>query len=90
MLERRVTLINELGLHARAAAQVVREARKYKSRVTLRRDDKAVEADAGSILDILYLAAGRGKDVTLGADGEDAMAALDAIEKLFLDGFGEI
>jgi phosphocarrier protein HPr len=90
MLERRVTLVNELGLHARAAAQIVREARKFKSRVTLRRPDTGIEADAGSILDILYLAAGRGKSVIVAANGEDAAEALDALESLFKQGFGEI
>ena len=90
MPERRLTLINDLGLHARAAAQVVRCASQYESRVTIKRADREVEADARSILDILYLAAGHGKEVILMATGDDADAALDEIEKLFTDGFGEI
>jgi phosphotransferase system HPr (HPr) family protein len=89
MPERRVTLVNELGLHARAAAQVVRAAAGFNAKVTLRREDRSVEADARSILDILYLAAGCGKEVTIFAEGDDADAALVAIEKLFTDGFGE-
>jgi len=90
MPERRVTLINELGLHARAAAQVVRCAAKFNSRITLRREDRDVEADSRSILDILYLAAGHGKHVIVTATGEDAEEALAEIETLFINGFGEI
>ena len=89
MPERRLTLVNELGLHARAAAQVVRCAAKFKSRITLRRDDRNVEADARSILDILYLAASAGKEVVITAEGVDAEEALGEIERLFVDGFGE-
>jgi phosphotransferase system HPr (HPr) family protein len=90
MPERRMTLVNDLGLHARAAAQVVRCAGKFKSRIVLKREDGFVQADARSILDILYLAAGRGKAVILTAEGDDADAALTEIERLFRDGFGEI
>jgi phosphotransferase system HPr (HPr) family protein len=90
MPERRLTLVNELGLHARAAAQVVRCAAKFNAKITLKREDRNVAADSRSILDILYLAAGQGKQVLLVADGPDADAALDEIEKLFINGFGEI
>lgn len=90
MPERQVTLINELGLHARAAAQVVRCAAKFNARITLKSVERGVEADARSILDILYLAAGNGKSVILTATGEDEVQALDEIERLFTDGFGEI
>ena len=85
-----MTLINELGLHARAAAQVVREAAKYQAKVTISREDRGVHADARSILDILYLAAGHGKEVLIHADGDDAEAALSSISELFAQGFGEI
>ena len=85
-----MTLINDLGLHARAAAQVVREAAKYSSRITISREDRGVHADARSILDILYLAAGLGKEVLIHADGDDAEAALSSISDLFAQGFGEI
>jgi len=85
-----MTLINELGLHARAAAQVVREAAKYDARVTISREDRDVHADARSILDILYLAAGLGKEVLIQAEGADADAALSSISDLFARGFGEL
>ena len=90
MPERRLTLINELGLHARAAAQVVRCAAKFNARIMLKSVDRGIEADARSILDILYLAAGNGKSVIVTATGEDAVQALDEIETLCTDGFGEI
>jgi phosphocarrier protein len=48
-----------------------------------------MEADAKSVLDILSLAAGRGKSITLHADGQDAEKAIDHLERFFLDGFGE-
>lgn len=85
-----MTLINELGLHARAAAQVVRCAARFDARITLKNVERGVVADARSILDILYLAAGQGKQVDVMATGEDEAQALDEIEKLFTDGFGEI
>ncbi len=90
MPERRLTLINDLGLHARAAAQVVRCAAAFKSKITITRADSDAAADARSILDILYLAAGQGKEVVVSADGPDASAALEAIGELFTNGFGEI
>lgn len=90
MLERRVTLINELGLHARAAAKLVRLARGFRSSIVLKRDDTGVEANAGSILDILYLAASNGRQLTVTVEGPDEQDAVDAVEKMFQDGFGEL
>lgn len=90
MLERRVTVINELGLHARAAAQLVRLAGSFTCRITLERDDNGTTADAKSILSVLYLAAGCDVRLRIAADGEDEIEAVEAIEKLFLTGFGEM
>jgi phosphocarrier protein HPr len=90
MLERRVHVINELGLHARAAAKLVRVAQGFTSNITLGRQDKPVKADAKSILAILHLAACSGLEVTITADGDDEDAAMDAIEQMFVEGFGEI
>ena len=90
MLERHLTVINPLGLHARAAAQLVRLANRFRCRLTLKRDDTGVSANVKSILSVLHLAAGFGVKIHLIADGEDEKAAIEAIEKLFLDGFGEI
>ena len=90
MLERRLAITNTLGLHARAAAQLVRMANLFRCRITLSRDDNGISANAKSILSVLHLAAGYGANIRLTADGEDEAEAIDAIEKLFVDGFGEI
>ena len=90
MLERCVTIKNALGLHARAAAQLVRMANGFKCRVTIKRHDNGVSANAKSILSVLHLAAAYGVALSIIVDGEDESVAAEAIEKLFLDGFGEI
>lgn len=90
MRERGVVVINELGLHARAAAKIVRTARSFSSEMTLIRTDTGASADARSILSILRLGVRLGIDICLIADGEDEVDAIKAVERLFLDGFGEI
>jgi phosphocarrier protein HPr len=90
MREGVVRVINPLGLHARAAAQVVRLAGKYNSRIILARSHGAGSANALSILGILTLAAPNGTDLTLRVEGEDEEAAFSAIVELFGSGFGEI
>ncbi|MCU1289007.1 MAG: phosphocarrier protein HPr [Acidobacteria bacterium] len=90
MLEARVKIINQLGLHARAAAQLVRMASKYKSRISLVREDNAVFSDAKSILSVLTLAASKGTEIKLEVAGDDEQAALQAISDLFANGFGEL
>jgi len=79
-----------LGLHARAAAKLVRVASTFQSQVHLRRLEGDVTADAKSILSVLMLAAGRGTELQASADGVDEEAAMDAIERLFAEGFGEV
>ena len=90
MLEAKVKVINQLGLHARAAAQLVRLAAKFESRIILIREDNAVIADAKSILNVLSLAAAKGTEMKLQVDGTDDQTALQSIVELFADGFGEI
>ena len=90
MLEGCVTVVNDLGLHARAAAQLVRLAGKYRSRITLRRDDSGAFANAKSILSVLALAAPIGTVLTLQVDGTDEQDAVDAVTRVFGEGFGEI
>ena len=90
MLESKVKVVNQLGLHARAAAQLVRRASNFKSRITLKRTDSAVVADAKSILSVLTLAASKRTQLELEVDGEDEQEALQAIEEIFANGFGEI
>ncbi|MEO6654741.1 MAG: HPr family phosphocarrier protein [Pyrinomonadaceae bacterium] len=90
MLERRIRVINELGLHARAAAQLVRLAATFGAVIILKRDDTGVESNARSILDILYLAAGKGIELKITFEGTDEIEAANAIAHLFLSGFGEM
>jgi phosphotransferase system HPr (HPr) family protein len=90
MLEATVKIINPLGLHARAAAQLVRLASKYKSSIKLTRTDNEVMADAKSILSVLTLAAARGTQLKVNVEGNDEAEALSAVEAMITNGFGEI
>ena len=90
MLEREIKVINPLGLHARAAAQLVRLANSFQSNITLERIDNAVFANAKSILSVLTLAASIGTDLILKVTGEDELEAIESVEELFRTGFGEI
>jgi len=88
--ERRLQVTSRLGLHARAAANLVRVASQFKSSLTLQRlDGNAEEADAKSILSILTLAASRGTDLKIVASGEDEQEALEAVVSLFSRDFDE-
>lgn len=89
MLERRLKIINRLGLHARAAAKVVRAASAFQSSVRLERTDLSAAADAKSILSLLMLAASRGTELKMSVEGVDERAAADAVGELFATGFGE-
>lgn len=88
MVERRIRIINQLGLHARAAGKLVRLASKFSSDVTLAVD--GTTANARSILDLLTLGAGYGTFVDIRVEGSDEDAAIAEIEELFKNGFGEI
>ena len=90
MIERTLLIKARLGLHARAAAKLVRLASGFQSQVLLRRVDVDVTADAKSILSVLMLAATRGTEVQARVDGVDEDAAMNAIERLFSDGFAEM
>jgi phosphotransferase system HPr (HPr) family protein len=89
MVERRVRIINRLGLHARAAAQLVRTANGYQSLLRLERTDGSARADAKSILSVLMLAASCGTELILAAEGVDESEAVSALCELFACGFGE-
>jgi phosphocarrier protein HPr len=90
MVEHRVIITNRLGLHARAAAQLVRLASRFNSMLRLERMDGSGSADARSILSVLMLAASRGTELRAIADGEDEGEALSALCELFASGFGEL
>jgi phosphocarrier protein len=87
VITKTVTIVNQLGLHARAAAKFVHLAAKYKSRVRVVRHGR--EIDGKSIMGILLLAAGLGASITIVVDGSDEQAALDALAALVEAGFGE-
>jgi phosphocarrier protein HPr len=87
MVSTTVTVVNQLGLHARAAARFVHTAARFASRVRVARHGR--EMDGKSILGLLLLAAARGTTITISADGSDEQAALDALVHLVNEGFGE-
>lgn len=89
MLEKRILIVNRLGLHARAAARLVRTASAYRSNVRLERADGSAVADAKSILSVLLLAAARGTRLRLTVEGTDEREALGAVCDLIEAGFGE-
>lgn len=87
MKKKELLIENKLGLHARAAAQIVKSASAYSSKIILSKDH--LEVDGKSIMGIMMLAAGKGSSVTLQVHGEDEDAALAGLERLFKDKFGE-
>jgi len=89
MRERRVTISNRLGLHARAAAHLVRRATQFTSQIELVREDTGNAADGKSILSVLLLAASRGTCLIIRAEGDDEQRAVDAIVELVEQKFGE-
>ena len=87
MVARSVTVVNQLGLHARAAARFVHLATRFQSHVTVGRD--ATVMDGKSIMGILLLAARRGTTITIKADGPDEQDAVSALSHLVETGFGD-
>ncbi len=80
-------IINALGLHARAAAQMVKVANRYKSDITIEANGQ--RANAKSIMGVLMLAAAQGTQVKLTCKGDDAEACLADLKRLIADRFGE-
>ena len=87
MLKSTITISNKLGLHARASAKLTAAASKFESGVWISRNGRRVNAK--SIMGVMMLAAGLGSSVELETDGPDEEAAINAIEALFNDKFGE-
>ena len=87
MTSRTVTVVNELGMHARAAAKFVHLATRFKSSVRVSRHGR--EIDGKSIMGILLLAAARGSMITLVADGSDEEDAIARLAELVETGFGD-
>jgi phosphocarrier protein len=84
---RTVRIRNRLGLHARAAARFVQTANRFRARITVSRDGRAM--DGKSILGMLLLAASAGTVLAIQAEGNDAEAALEALGALVDGGLGE-
>ncbi len=87
MKEKELLIENKLGLHARAAAQIVKTASAYASKITLAKN--GLQVDGKSIMGIMMLAAAKGSSVLLVAQGADEDQAVAGLEKLFKDKFGE-
>jgi phosphocarrier protein len=87
MIRKQVTIVNKLGLHARAAAKLVTCASRYQSQILLERNGQRVNGK--SIMGVMMLAASQGTELTLEVDGADAQQALAALESLIAERFGE-
>ena len=87
MIRRSITISNKLGLHARASAKLTQAASGFASSVWIAKGDRRVNAK--SIMGVMMLAAGLGSRVEVEADGPDEEAAIEAVEALFADKFGE-
>ena len=87
MISKNLTILNKLGLHARAAAKLVALSNNFKSEIILVKDNKS--ADARSIMKLLMLSASKGSVLEVSITGKDQEEAMDSIEKLFQNGFDE-
>ena len=87
MIQRELTIINRLGMHARAAAKFVSLASRYDSEIELEKGNRRVNGK--SIMGVMMLAASRGSTVRLVIDGEDEESAMDALTDLIESRFGE-
>ena len=87
MIQSTITISNKLGLHARASAKLTKLAGGYRSEVHLSRNGRRVNAK--SIMGVMMLAAGKGSSIEAETEGADEVEAMDAIEKLIADKFGE-
>ncbi len=87
MPEQTIRICNKLGLHARASAKLATEASRFKSEIQLVKGEIAINCK--SIMGIMMLAACKGTDLTLHAEGDDAHVALKTIKALVDDRFGE-
>ncbi len=87
IVSKELTIVNRLGLHARAASKLAQLSQQFSAKITLTLEEK--EADASSIMAIMLLAGGQGKIVNVTAQGVDAPEALQAISKLIGDKFDE-
>lgn len=88
MQKKQVTIPNELGLHARAAATFAKEAAGFDAEIQVCKN--GMQANGKSIMELLTLAAPQGTEITIHAEGEDEDGALDSLSRLVHEGFGEL
>ena len=86
-ISRNIEIVNKLGLHARAAAQLVQLASSFSSHIEIEKDDRRVNGK--SIMGVMMLAAGKGSEIILYADGEDEQESIDRLEELINNRFNE-
>jgi phosphocarrier protein HPr len=87
MIKKELLIENKLGLHARAAAQIVKTSSSYSSKITISKD--GLDVDGKSIMGIMMLAAAKGSSVQVVVQGDDEEQAVQGLEQLFKDKFGE-
>ena len=87
MIKSKATIINKLGLHARASSKLTKLAGSFRCEISMSRNDRRINAK--SIMGVMMLAAGIGSQVELEIDGEQEQAATDALLALMADKFGE-
>ncbi len=87
MIERKVTIENKHGLHARPAAVLVQEASRFKSGIMILKDD--MEVNAKSIMAVMMLAAELGSEIVIRAEGEDEKEAVEKLVNLVKSKFGQ-
>ena len=87
MISRNITIQNNVGLHARPATFFIQKVNSYKSSIWVEKDDRRVNAK--SLLGVLSLGVTQGMQITLIADGQDEVEALNGLEELVSTGFGD-
>lgn len=87
MTKKTVTIVNKLGLHARPSAMLVTAASRFEAEVFLSKD--SLRVNGKSIMGVMMLAAEKGSELVIEADGPDEMEAIEAVAKVVESGFGE-
>ena len=87
-MEKEFTITNKNGMHARPAAQFVKQASQFKCEVLVEKDDEQVNGK--SIMGLMMLAASRGESIKIITDGADAELAMEKLGGLVMSGFGDV
>jgi len=86
-IKEQIEIINELGMHARAAGAFVKASEKFRSEIKVSKD--GMEVNGKSIMGLMMLAAQKGSSIVIIVEGDDEQEAFDALKKLICDRFGE-